>query len=387
MNNKQDYYEILGISKNATNDEIHNAYRKKALQYHPDRQHNKSDAEKKQAENLFKQCAEAYSVLSDKSKRAAYDSGGFSATGASGGFGGFDPFEMFRRHFGGMGGFGSVFGNMFTGQARSRTAPDFNSPKDGRDVHMTMTLTLKESLHGCVKKFSYDSSAECPECHGRGIENGTTTEVCSECNGQGMVTKIEQHGFMTMHTSTPCSKCHGRGMSFTPCHHCHGARRVKSSCEVSVNVPQGMLDGQTLRIHSRGECGLNGGNNGDLYLTVNVEKDDLFKVNGKDIEMTYPLDPITATLGGDIEFPTPWTSEEKVFVLPGTSSGSTIVVEGHGVHNRDGTSGNLIVKFKVQPLKNLTPEQNQILTSMKSSLSEENFTGKDKFMRVSQKWM
>jgi molecular chaperone DnaJ len=378
---KRDYYEVLGVSKNASEDEIKSAYRKLARKWHPD------VCKEPDAKEKFTEVSEAYEILSDKSKRAAYDSGGFGATGASGGFGGFDPFEMFKRHFGGMGGFGSMFGNVFTGQARSRTTPDFNAPKDGRDVHMSMSLTLKESLHGCVKKFSFDSSVECPECHGRGIENGTTADVCSECNGQGMVTKIEQHGFMTMHTSTPCSKCHGRGMSFTPCHHCHGARRVTSSCDVSVNVPQGILDGQTLRIHDRGECGLNGGRNGDLYLTVNVEKDGLFKVNGKDIEMTYPLDPITATLGGDIEFPTPWTSRENVFVLPGTSTGSIIVVEGHGVHNRDGTSGDLIVKFKVQALKNLTPEQKQILTSMKSSLSEENFTGQDIFKRMSQSWM
>lgn len=381
---KRDYYEVLGVSKTASEDEIKSAYRKLARRYHPD------VCKEPDAKDKFTEVSEAYEVLSDKDKRAAYDSGGFDAARTSSGFGGFDPFEMFRQHFGGMGGgmfggmgFGDIFGN---GAQQNRPAPGSDAPEDGRDGHVGVVLTLAEALRGCTKSFKVETFDACPECHGKGIEPGSSVETCSHCNGRGMVTEVKRNGFMTVQTMTPCSQCHGSGYKSTPCHVCMGRKRMPASHDVSVKIPQGIFSGQKLRLRGHGESGLNGGKAGDLYAVIDVEDSKLFKVNGTDIEMKLPVDPVTATLGGSIHISTPWSNDYEVAVLPQTASGSKMRIEGHGVHNRDGTSGDLVITFVVQPLKNLDDSQKKMLESLQQTLTDSNLCTKDKHMRLVDEW-
>jgi len=379
---KRDYYEVLGVSKTASEDEIKSAYRKLARKYHPD------VCKEPDAKEKFTEVSEAYEVLSDKNKRAAYDSGGFDAAGMSGGFGGFDPFEMFRQHFGRMGGmFGGMdFGGMFGNGRQQRPAPGNDEPEDGRDGHVGIALTLAEALHGCTKSFKIETLDACPECHGKGIKPGTSVETCSHCHGQGMVTEVKRNGFMTVQTMSPCPQCRGSGYKSTPCHVCMGHKRVPASHDVSVNIPRGMSTGQKLRLKGHGESGLNGGRAGDVYAIVEVEDNELFKVNGADIEMKLPIDPITATLGGKLHIATPWSSDYEITLLPQTASGSKMRIEGHGVHNRDGTAGDLVVTFAVQPLKNLDESQKKLLESLRQTLTDSNICAKDKHKRLVDEW-
>lgn len=377
MSNKRDYYEILGVSKTATQDELKKAYRKLSMQYHPDRQAGKSENEKKDAEEKFKEVSEAYSVLSDKDKRMHYDQFGFEETGTvGGGFGGFDPFEMFRQHFGGNsnpfdddGSFGfGPFG--FGGRHKQHKATDFNQPEDGDDIQLAMRLSFVESLYGCVKDIDITLTDQCSSCNGKGIESGSTPETCPTCHGSGQHVHIQKNGFMVSQTITICPTCSGTGISAKPCPKCHGVKRVPAKKHITVKVPQGIADGMRLRVKGKGECGLKGGTDGDLYIAINIENNKLFSRNGLDLKTVVPLDPITASLGGKINVQTPW-GIVKVNVPAKTSSGNIEIVKNHGVKT-DKESGNLIIEFKVSSLTNLNAKQTKLLDELKKTISTNN---------------
>ena len=380
MANKRDYYEVLGVNKTASQDELKKAYRKLSMQYHPDRQAGKSDADKKITEDKFKEVSEAYNILSDKDKRAQYDQFGFDGPQmSSGGFGGFDPFEMFRRHFGEdndfeFGGFGFGGGSR---RQKSNQPPDFNYPENGDDLQMTMKLSFVESIYGCVKDIDLTLTDPCPSCHGKGIENGSTPTTCSACNGTGHHVSIQRNGFMVSQTITTCPSCNGSGVSAKPCTKCHGSKRIQVKKNISVKVPPGIDSGMRLRVKGKGECGLKGGNNGDMYIQIIVDKNKLFERNGLDLKTIVPIDAITATIGGKIEVQTPW-KKVKIDVPSKTSSGNIHVIKSQGI-KAGNTVGDFIVEFNVVPFINLNPTQTKLIDDLKKSLNNTNIKGLNEY--------
>ena len=387
MDSRRDYYEVLGVAKDASQDELKRAYRKLSMQFHPDRQAGKSDEEKKVAEEKFKEVSEAYSVLSDKDKRAQYDQFGFNgpSMGGGGGFSGFDPFEMFKRHFGGSpfgnddnGGFGPFgFGGMFGGRACAKNAPDVDSPEDGDDLQMQLNLTFKESLFGCAKEVEVTLDKPCPECNGRGVEKGSKPETCKQCNGTGRIVHTERNGFMMSQSISPCPHCHGQGFSSTPCHSCHGSKRVPSKKKFTVKVPCGIATGQRLRVKGHGECGLKGGHDGDIYLVVDVQKSPLFTRDNLDLKVDVPIDATLATLGGNLDVFTPY-GKQTIHVKPMTSSKAHVVVPKHGVKLPNGQVGDLVVELSVMPFSNLDDNQKKLLEALRSTLKPNNTYGSEK---------
>ena len=379
MADKRDYYDVLGVSKNATQDELKKAYRKLSMAYHPDRQIGKSDAEKKAAEEKFKAVGEAYSVLSDKDKRAQYDQFGFDGPSMGGGFGasGFDPFDLFRAHFGGHSPFDDGFSPFGFGAARRRQEPDFDSAEDGADLQMALSLTFKEALYGCIKEIDLTLNDPCPECGGRGVEKGSTPAKCSHCNGTGQVVHTERSGFMMSQTISPCPHCHGQGVSMKVCKKCHGTKRVDAKKHISVKIPAGINVGQRLRVRGKGECGVKGGKDGDMYLNISIMPSTVYSRDGLNLTTVLPIDAVTATLGGKVDVQTPW-EKTTVDISSGTTSGSSKTIAGQGV--RTGTAkGNLVVVFKVMPFKSLDASQKKVLEDFKKSIKSSNVYGLDEY--------
>ena len=385
MSSKRDYYEVLGVSKNATEDELKRSYRKLALKWHPDRCKDPDAATK------FAEISEAYEVLSDKEKRAKYDQFGFDGLNGSGGFSsnGFDPFEMFKSHFGGMGGFGSMFEDFGFSPFGSRSSshgrePNFDAPEDGDDLQMGIELTFKESLEGCVKDIELTLHKECPMCHGRGIENGSTPEKCSHCGGTGHIVKTQRNGFMVMQNVSECPHCHGRGVSVKECSTCNGQKRVPSKKKLSVRIPPGTASGQRLRVAGKGECGVKGGKDGDMYVVVHVKPSKLFNRDGSSLDLvTYvPVDAVTASIGGQIDVRTPWQTA-KVDVKAGTTSGSSVCLKGQGMKSKTNT-GSLTVVFEVVPLENLDNTQKDMLEALRKTLKTDNIHNLQKYLDASR---
>lgn len=264
----KDYYAVLGADKNATADELRKLYRQKSKQYHPDMQNGKSESEKKAAEEKFKEVAEAYSVLGDKEKREHYDRYGDAGDNAGGfsDFGGFDPFEMFERMAGGggFGHFGGRFGgfNFGMGGRHGNSTPSWDLPENGQNVETSISITFKESINGCIREFDLDLDKECPDCHGRGIKEGTTPKKCSRCHGDGQVVSVQRNGCMICQQVSECPDCHGTGYEFDKCPKCGGRRRLKDVRHVKVKVPPGIRTGMNLRLAGLGQCGVKGGKTG-----------------------------------------------------------------------------------------------------------------------------
>lgn len=370
MSSKIDYYEVLGVKKDATDDELKKAYRKLAMQYHPDR------CKDPDAKDKFSKINEAYEVLSDKEKRAAYDQFGHDGLNGMHGFspGGFNPFDVFRAHFGenpfANNSMFSDFGfSPFRQHDNSNNyMHDIDAPEDGSDLQMPMTLSFDEALHGCIKDIEITLDKECPECNGRGVEKGSTPVKCSHCNGTGQEVTTQRNGFMVYQSISDCPYCHGQGMSASICKTCNGQKRLPAKKKISVKIPQGIADGQRVRIHGNGQCGIKGGKNGDMYIRMHVLPSNIFRRNGTSLDLTtkVQVDAILATLGGQIDVRTPWETL-KVDVPIETTNGTTSVLRGSGVHSKQG-NGNLNVVFELIPFKNLTSEQKQKLKELRNSL-------------------
>lgn len=372
MAQKRDYYEVLGVEKSASEDEIKKAYRKIAIKYHPDR--NPGD---KEAEDKFKEAAEAYDVLHDPKKRQQYDQFGFDGPMGSGGFGGFngasmnmdDIFSMFGDVFGGHG-FGGGFGG-FGGGGRGRS-----QKMRGGDLRLKVKLTLEEINKGVTKKFKVRKDIECSHCHGSGAEGGSGKETCPTCHGSGVITHTTQSIFGMMQTQGVCPTCHGSGEVIkNKCHECGGTGVVKGEEVVEINIPAGVAEGMIINVPGKGNAGPNNGINGDIQVFIEEEHNDTFVRDGNDLIFNLLLDFPTAALGGEVEIPTIEGSKLKVKIDSGTQPGKTLRLRGKGLPAVQGYGngrGDLVVNISVYVPKTLSHEEKQMLEKFKDS---DNFKG------------
>ena len=370
MADKRDYYEVLGLSKGATDDEIKKAYRRLAKQYHPDM--NPGD---KVAENKFKEVNEAYDVLGDPDKKAKYDqyghaafdpSSGFGGGGFGGGFG-FDGFDI-----------SDIFSNIFGGGSSRRQ----NGPVRGEDIRYRLTLSFEEAVFGCKKEISYQRVQKCPECSGSGAAKGTSAKTCPDCQGRGQVKVQQRTPFGVMQSTTTCSKCRGTGKIIdTPCKNCRGSGFVKASKKLEVSIPAGIDDGQGVVLRGEGCDGRNGGSAGDLVITVNVRPHAFFEREGSDIYCDIPVTYADMTLGAKITVPT-IDGTETIDIPEGTQTGTTFTLKGKGVKIVNTQKrGNMYVTAVIETPKGLDRKQKELLKQFSDSLKDSNHSKKEKFSK------
>jgi molecular chaperone DnaJ len=355
LSKKRDFYEILGVARNASDDEIKKSYRKMAMKYHPDR-----NPDSKEAEGKFKEAKEAYEMLSDPQKRAAYDQYGHAGVDPNmGGFGGGG---------GGFGGggfsdaFGDIFGDIFGGGSQSRGGPQVYR---GADLRYSMEISLEEAAHGHETQIRVPSWSNCEACHGDGAEPGSKVETCTTCNGAGQV-RVAQ-GFFSMQQT--CPRCSGSGSYIPkPCKKCHGAGKIKSQKTLEVKIPAGIDDGMRIRSSGNGEPGVNGGPSGDLYVEVHIKPHSVFERDGDDLHCKMPISFIDATLGGEIQVPT--LSGKASFDVPeGTQSGRTFRLRSKGIKSlRTSLPGDLYIHVQVETPVKLSQAQKDILKQFDESL-------------------
>ena len=369
--NKRDYYEVLGVSKTASEDEIKKAYRTLAKKYHPDM--NPGD---KEAEVKFKEANEAYAVLSDSEKRQKYDRFGHDAFDPSSGGGGFGGFGGMDFDFGDI--FSSFFGGG-GGGGRSRA----NMPVEGEDVDTRVTIDFNEAAFGCKKEINFARIESCGECGGTGAEKGTSPETCGECGGTGRVTVRQQTMLGYMQTQRACPKCGGKGKIIkSPCKNCNGKSRVKINKKLEVNIPAGIDNGQNIILRGQGCAGMNGGPNGDLIIEVRVREDKIFERDGNNIYCTVPITFAEATLGAEVDFPVLGGGSEKFKVPEGTQSGTPFTLRGKGIPDINGRrKGDLVVTVEVETPKSLNSKQKELLRAFADSLTESNGTKKESFFK------
>ena len=372
MAQKRDYYEVLGVSKEASEDEIKKAYRKIAIKYHPDR--NPGD---KEAEEKFKEAAEAYSVLSDQQKRQQYDQFGFDGPNMGGGFGGFggggfsmdDIFSMFGDVFGGHG-FGGGFGG-FGGGGGTRHAQ-----YRGADLRLKVRLSLNEVANGVTKKFKVRKDITCQHCHGTGAEAGSGSETCPNCHGQGYVVKTVRTMLGMMQTQTECPTCHGEGTIIkNKCRECGGTGVVKGDEVVEINIPAGVAEGMVVNVPGKGNAGQHNGVSGNIQVYIEEESNDTFVRDGQDVIYNLLLDFPTAALGAEVEIPTIEGSKLKIKIEPGTQPGKTLRLRGKGlpaVQGYGNGSGDLVVNISVYVPKELSRSEKETLEHLRQS---DNFKG------------
>ena len=348
---KRDYYEVLGVSKDASAAEIKSAFRQLAKKYHPDVS-KEPDAEKK-----FKEVQEAYEVLGDETKRQQYDqfghaafdqaAGGYGGAGSYGGFGGFDASGF---DFGDI--FDNIFGGGFGGSSR-------NSAQQGADRLMRIRLSFEEAVFGCEKDIKLEVNDKCDECNGKG---GTGEETCSECHGSGTVTKEQRTLFGTFMSKSTCSKCKGKGKTYKDkCSHCHGTGRIVTNKVITVNVPEGVDTGNRLRISGKGEPGINGGPNGDLYLEFVVEKHEYYNRDGDDIYLKVPINITEAVLGTKKEIPTLF-GNVMLTIPEGTNTGDKQRIKGKGINK-----GDMYIIMDVRIPKKISREQKKLFEELEDT--------------------
>ncbi len=362
---KADYYEVLQVTRTATEAEIKTAYRKLAMQYHPDR--NPGD---KEAEEKFKECSEAYGVLSDPQKRAAYDRYGHAgvgggAAGGPGGFGGFNGFNGDPQDLGDI--FGDIFGEMFGGGSAGGRRQ--SRAQRGRDLRYDLTLQFEEAVFGKEQEIKIKRAEECEDCNGTGSANGKQPATCSQCRGAGQVRY--QQGFFSV--ARTCPKCEGVGVLITdPCPTCKGETRVQREHAIKVKVPAGVEDGTRIRYQGEGEAGKLGGPSGDLYVVLNVKPHKFFQRDGDDLQCVVPISFPQAALGDELEIET-LEGVAVVKVPEGTQSGKTFRIKGKGVpHLNSHGKGDLVVEVRVQTPSKLTKQQKDLMRQLAESMDVDN---------------
>jgi len=361
MSAKRDYYEILGVDRNASEAEIKRAYRRLARKYHPDV--NKSP----EAEEHFKEINEAYEVLSDPEKRATYDRFGHAGPPGLGfeGFGFRDPFEIFEEVFG--------FGFGRRGR-RARYAP-----QRGSDLRYNLTISFEEAAFGCEKEIEIPRMETCPTCHGSGAEPGTTPVRCPQCNGTGEVRNARQSIFGSFVTVTTCPRCGGEGeVVSTPCHECHGRKLVERVRRIVVEIPAGVDNGSHIRLLGEGEAGRYGGPPGDLYVAVSVERHRYFRRQDNNILLELPINIAQAALGDEVEVPT-LEGIANLSIPPGTQTGKTFRLRGKGVPylHGDGRGDQLVTVYVVTPT-HLNEHQKKLLHELAKTLGKEVIPQREK---------
>ena len=367
MAQKRDYYEVLGVDKNATEDQIKKAYRTIAIKYHPDRNPGNKEAEEK-----FKEAAEAYDVLHDPQKRQQYDTFGFNGPGAGGGFGGFgtsmnmdDIFSMFGDIFGGHAGFGG-FGGGRRGHQVQR----------GSDLRLKVRLSLDEIAHSVTKKFKVRKDLTCSHCQGSGAAPGSTSEQCPTCHGSGVITHTTQSIFGMMQTQGVCPTCNGEGTVIkNKCPHCHGTGIEKGEEVVEIKIPAGVAEGMIVNVPGKGNAGPHKGVNGDIQVFIEEEENDTFVRDDNNLIYNLLLDFPTAALGGEVEIPTIEGTKLKVKMEPGTQPGKTLRLRGKGLPAVQGYgrgNGDLVVNVSVYIPKELSREEKAAIEQFRQS---DNFKG------------
>ena len=371
MADKRDYYEVLGLQKGASEDEIKKAYRRLAKENHPDM--NPGD---KGAEARFKEIGEAYEVLSDPEKRSRYDQFGFAgvdpnfaanqgAGGFGGGFGGFGDFDI-----------GDIFDSFFGGGATRGGARTANAARRGENIRVQAELTFEEAAFGCTKEVPISRIENCPECGGSGCEKGTTPEVCKRCSGTGTVRSQVRTAFGVMSSSSPCPDCGGAGkIIHSPCPKCRGKGAVRKNTTAKVEFPAGIDDGQTLSVRGIGHRGLNGGSAGDLLVTVSVLPHSQFERDGFNVYYDMPITITQAALGDSVEVPT-LDGKVKYTIPDGTQTGTVFRLRGKGIPRLNSSGrGDQFVKVTVQTPMNLTGEQKELLRKLGETFGEEGRKG------------
>ena len=370
---KRDYYEVLGVSKTATQDELKKAYRKLARKYHPDL--NKDNAE---AAEKFKECNEAYSVLSDEQKRAQYDQfghaafenggmgggGGFGGAGGFGGFGGSGMEDIFDMFFGGQGG---------RGGSRAKAGP-----QRGADLRFDLEISFEEAAFGIEKEINLYRDEVCDHCHGEGAEPGSKVETCPECNGSGYVRFTQNTMFGQMVNERPCSRCKGEGKIISePCRECHGKGTVKRNKKLKVKIPAGVDNGSRLRVSGEGEAGAKGGPSGDLYVYLYVKPHKFFERDGTTVLCEVPINIVQATLGADIKVPT-LDGQVTMKVPEGTQPGKVMRIKGKGIPSlRNSSRGDQLVRIKVVVPTKLSDKQKDALRKF-ADISKDNINPEEK---------
>ena len=357
---KRDYYEVMGVARNAGGDEIKKAYRKLAQKHHPDRNPGRKDAEER-----FKEVNEAYEMLSDPQKRAAYDQYGHAGVDPSMAAAGAQGFGGFGDAFGDI--FGDIFGQTGGGAGGGRGGRGGPQVYRGADLRYSMEITLEQAAHGYDTQIRVPSWVNCGICKGSGAKPGTKPETCPTCHGQGAV-RMSQ-GFFSIEQT--CPKCHGTGKHIPePCSHCHGAGKMKETKTLEVKIPAGIDDGMRIRSSGNGEPGINGGPSGDLYVEIHIKPHSVFERDGNDLHCQMPIPFTTATLGGEIEVPT--LAGRASFTVPeGTQSGGTFRLRSKGIKGlRSSIAGDLYVHVLVETPVKLTDPQRELLKQFERSLTE-----------------
>ncbi|NLV50379.1 MAG: molecular chaperone DnaJ [Clostridiales bacterium] len=364
MAEKRDYYEVLGLKKGASVDEIKKAYRKLAKQNHPDLNPNDPKAEAN-----FKEINEAYMVLSNEEERQKYDQFGFAAFdpaygGAGNGFGGFGGFGDINIDF------GDIFESFFGGTSSRRTSSQ-NTPRKGENIRLGMEISFEEAAFGAKKDVQVSRIETCSECGGTGSNKGTTPEICSECHGTGSVRVQQRTAFGVMSTSSPCSKCGGSGkIIHDPCTTCKGKGSVRRSRTVSVTVPAGIDNGMTVSMHGQGNRGTNGGPAGDLLVTFSVRPHEFFEREGTSVLYRLPVSFVQAALGAEVEIPT-LDGNVKMKIPEGTQTDTVMRLRGKGIPILRGSGrGDQFVTVVVQTPKSLTDEQRDLLVKLGEAFGE-----------------
>jgi len=363
---KRDFYEVLGVEKSASEDDIKRAYRQAAKKYHPDLHPGDAGAEAK-----FKEVNEAYEVLSDKEKRSRYDQFGHAGVdpnfgagaGGAGGFGGFD--------FGDLGDLGDLFGSFFGGGfgAQSGRSSGANAPRRGSDIRQSVFLSFEEAAKGCSKEVEYRRIEQCSDCHGTGAKAGTAAKTCSVCGGSGSVRMQQRTMFGVIQTQQPCDSCKGTGRIIEQkCQKCGGVGRVKVPRKRKVDFPAGIDDGQSLNVRGEGSAGVNNGPAGDLYVDVTVRPHHFFERDGYDVHCEVPLSFAQAALGSEIDVMT-LDGVQKVKVAAGTQPGDVHTLKGQGIHRLNGRGkGDQLIHFTISVPKGLNSQQQQLIRDMDAAM-------------------
>jgi molecular chaperone DnaJ len=364
MPNKRDYYEVLGVDRNATDEEIRKAFRRLAFKYHPD--HNQED----KSGEKFKEVNEAYEVLSDPDKRAAYDR--FGHTGAEGFFGqGFEGFDF--------GGFGDIF-DAFFGGAATRQAP-----QRGNHLRYRMAITFEEAALGCEKEITITRTELCSMCQGSGSKPGSSPSTCPNCGGSGQVRRIQQSLFGRFAHTVPCPQCQGEGRIITePCPQCRGSGREKRKRKIMVNIPAGVDNGSQIRLSGEGEAGRRGGPAGDIYISLSVREHEIFTRHNDDIIYELPVNLVQAALGTEVEVPT-LNGKASLKIPAGSQTGQVFKLKGQGIpHLRGRGRGDQLVTLFVATPESLSKEQRQLLEELGKQLKPENMPKPKKWQGFSQ---
>lgn len=373
---KRDYYEVLGVNKSVDEKELKKAYRKKAMEYHPDR-----NPDNKEAEEKFKEVNEAYEILSDSEKRAAYDKYGHAAfeqggMGGAGGFGGFGGFESTGFGFEDI--FGDIFGGAFGGGSRQRR----NAPTKGEDIRYRMNISFEEAAFGTEKEITITREDECSVCHGTGAKPGTHSSTCPTCHGSGQVNKQVRTPFGAMMSTSTCPTCGGSGEVITEkCEKCHGRKTETKRINKKVRIPAGVDDGSTIRMPNEGHQGTRGGPKGDVYITISVTPHKQFKREGYNVWLDIPLSFVDATLGAEIKVPT-LDGEVKYKIPEGTQTGTVFRMRGKGItYLNSDRRGDQLIRVTIQTPKKLNAKQKAALKEFDELLNPQKYTKIEKEAR------